>query len=296
MSSLNTTPLNPKFAAQDVLNPDARITGRKRIHGWIRHVSHHHGLRARRDGVGEGQHVVAADFVECAPVDGWFQVGVLAYRTVAREVLDRGRHAGQAHVAHVFHAEPRDDSWICVEGTLTDNDIANGEVEHWREAQVDVDCAHLAHHQPGVLASQFQRPLRIARVNLADPRQCGQAREFAMESLHGPAFLVHADQQRFCAQRTDFRDQFAHLLARIEIALEQDHAADLRRTDPVALDGRKPLVLDSDDQHENSYSLSNTAIDSTCAVCGNMSMAPALIRVNPWRFTSVPASRASEPG
>src|SRR5690349_587766 len=41
---------------------------------------------------------------------------------------------------------------------------------------------------------------------------------------------------------------------------------------------------------------SNSAMDSTCAVCGNMSMTPAAMRSKPWRCTSRPASRASEAG
>ena len=41
---------------------------------------------------------------------------------------------------------------------------------------------------------------------------------------------------------------------------------------------------------------SNTAIDSTCAVCGNMSMTPAAFSVQPFSLTRKPASRASEAG
>src|ERR1700733_5965497 len=41
---------------------------------------------------------------------------------------------------------------------------------------------------------------------------------------------------------------------------------------------------------------SNTAIDSTCVVCGNISITPAPLSVNPSSFTKIPASRAKLPG
>src|ERR1700689_999926 len=41
---------------------------------------------------------------------------------------------------------------------------------------------------------------------------------------------------------------------------------------------------------------SNTAIDSTCVVCGNISITPAELSVNPWVCTKISASRAKLPG
>jgi hypothetical protein len=52
----------------------------------------------------------------------------------------------------------------------------------------------------------------------------------------------------------------------------------------------RPMACAGDSQR------SNTAMDSTCAVCGNMSMTPALRSRKPSSFTRIPASRANVPG
>src|ERR1700719_2596297 len=41
---------------------------------------------------------------------------------------------------------------------------------------------------------------------------------------------------------------------------------------------------------------SKTAIDSTCVVCGNISITPALVSLNPRVYTKFSASRAKLPG
>src|SRR5262249_22424306 len=101
----------------------------------------------------------------------------------------------------------------------------------------------------GVFLGQRQRVRRIARVALADARQRRQAREALAKTLHRTAFLIHADQEWIIAQGANLTDQARHLLARGEVAREQDHAADLLRGDPRALVDRQFSALDADDQH-----------------------------------------------
>src|ERR1035438_9162963 len=54
-----------------------------------------------------------------------------------------------------------------------------------------------------------------------------------------------------------------------------------------------------DIDHERSQTHagpSNTAIDSTCVVCGNISITPAQVSLKPWEYTKISASRAKLPG
>jgi hypothetical protein len=118
-------------------------------------------------------------------------------------MLERRRHAGQAHVAHVFQPEFRYDFRIGMKRALADDDIAASQIEYRCETEVDVDRTHLARHQPGMFAGEFQSKLRIARVNCTDARERRQARESVAKALHGTAFLIDADQQRFFAHRAD---------------------------------------------------------------------------------------------
>ncbi len=120
-------------------------------------------------------------------------------------MLERRRHAGQAHAAQVGVAELGRDLRIGIERALADRAIAAGEIDDRREAHVDVDCAHLAGHQPGVFFGARDRRARIARVQLADARERRQAREAVAKALHRAAFLVDADQERLRAARRGYR-------------------------------------------------------------------------------------------
>ena len=61
----------------------------------------------------------------------------------------------------------------------------------------------------------------------------------------------------------------------------------------AATDGRF-LILAFVDERTGYFSKS--AMDSTCEVCGNMSITPADVSRNPCWLTRMPASRASEAG
>ncbi len=93
---------------------------------------------------------------------------------------------------------------------------------------------------------------RIARIQLADARERRQAREAGTEALHGPAFLIDADEKRIGARDAKVIDQRRHLLAVFEVAREQDHAADLRRGEPVAVFLGEGLAGQADDQHSRT--------------------------------------------
>ena len=80
----------------------------------------------------------------------------------------------------------------------------------------------------------------------------------------------------FWLDRMNLGDKPPKLLGTFVIAREQDHAADLRVQEHLALVRfeRDPVEIDHH-RPERHDAGSNSAIDSTCDVCGNMSMIPA---------------------
>src|ERR1700679_1265972 len=80
---------------------------------------------------------------------------------------------------------------------------------------------------------------------------------------------------------------------------EQQHTADQRmreHADVLGAQFRAGDIHHERPQPEAHAGASNTAIDSTCVVCGNMSITPAWVSLNPWSCTKISASRAKLPG
>src|SRR5450631_826835 len=99
------------------------------------------------------------------------------------------------------------------------------------------------------------------------------------------------------AKRPYRGSQSGYLLRVTVITGEQEHAADQGvRQHPGVI---RTQFRSGDIDHERSQTHtgpSNTAIDSTCVVCGNISITPAQVSVNPWVPTKISASRAKLPG
>src|SRR5690606_21969638 len=132
------------FVAQDVLDPALGVAGRVGVDLRIDDVGHHHRVGPGVDAGGERHQVELADPVERAVVDRVVDVGVLEHRAVAREMLERGRHAGVVHALHVGAGEGGDDVRVGGEGTIADGTVAAAQVDHGREAEIDSACAHFA--------------------------------------------------------------------------------------------------------------------------------------------------------
>ncbi len=136
----------------------------------------------------------------------------------------------------------------------------------------------LGRHQPAELPREREslRPaLRETPAELAHRRQPGES---GLESLHAAALLVDGDEERWRANRMYFGDEPLELFAALVVPREQDDAADLRMTHQFAVVGlerdAREVHHDRTERHRASFG-SKSAIDSTCDVCGNMSMMPA---------------------
>ena len=168
-------------------------------------------------------------------VDGVVEVGVLAHRTMAREVLERRGHAGLVHAFDVSAGQRGDDVRILGERAVADRQVAVADIDHRSEAQVDAAATHLLCHQPCMRACRLERGIGVGQVLRAETGQRRQGGVPVLEALHASAFLVHAHQLRARRGVTDRGRKLADLCARGEVALEQDHAGAGIVLQPVAL-------------------------------------------------------------
>ena len=122
-----------------------------------------------------------------------------------------------------------------MEGAIAD-DFAGAVVEgeHRREAEVDAAGAQLGGQHVAGCRRRFQGAggIRVPqRAQRAHRRQHGEA---VAEALHAAAVVVDGDQQRRLSQGMNLESQFLEDGERLEIALEQDDAADQRMPQELA--------------------------------------------------------------
>src|SRR5699024_6688435 len=116
--------------------------------------------------------------------------------------------------------------------------------------------------------------------------------ETGLETLNSAPFLVDGEQQARTAQRANLFAERAKLFRRLVIAREKNHPANGRVAQQF--NGRRVQrhAVDAHDQGPkwqfSAHARSNRAMDSTCAVCGNMSAMPAPTRRKPCRRVSSP--------
>ena len=133
------------------------------------------------------------------------------------------------------------------------------EVEHRREAEVDamrtkLRSKYVAERGGDATGLQY---VAVPKFTQAPHRR--QARKASAEPLHASAFVVDRDQQRGIAQRVDFGRQPAKLLRGLEVAREQDHHADQRMCQPIAIFRGQLQPIDADDHGANRHAPSSAS-------------------------------------
>ena len=103
----------------------------------------------------------------------------------------------------------------------------------------------------------MQRELAILVVEAAERAQRRQPEERLAESLHAPALVVDGHEQRRLANRVDLGDELLELLDALEVAGEEDDAADERRREPLALVGHERRASQIDHQRTERHACSN---------------------------------------
>ncbi len=155
---------------------------------------------------------------------------------VPGEMLADRLHAGRLQAVHQRRGQRRDHIRVGMEGAVTDDATdAAIEIEHWREAEIDIGGPQLGRHQPAGRRRHRPRPARLAVVDLAEAAHRRQHREALAEALHAPALVIDADQQPRRAQRVNFGAEFGELARGFVVAREQDHAADARMAQQFAV-------------------------------------------------------------
>ena len=214
-------------------------------------------------------------------------------------MLGGRRHAGLAHALHCGDRQACDHLCIAVECAVAD-DLAYAvvEVDTGRKAQVDAHGAQFRREQPAALRGEPPAGLRVRIVEPPDQARGRQLREAGAEALYPPAFLVDGDEQRRRAHRADVAHQLLELLHAGVVAREKNHGADQWMTQHLAVLGRERRARNVDHDRPKGHfvtCLTNTAMLSTCVVCGNISITPADTSEKPCSRTRMPASRARLP-
>ncbi len=133
------------------------------------------------------------------------------------------------------------------------------EVEHRREAEVDAVRAQLGSEHVAERGRHAAGLQYVAVPQLAEPAHRRQTREPAAEPLHAPAFVVDRNQQWRIAQRVDLGRQPKQLRRRLEVTSEQDHHADQRVHQPLALARRQLETVDADDHRSGRHAPSSAS-------------------------------------
>jgi len=139
-------------------------------------------------------------------------------------------------------------------------------------------------HEPAEFARQLEAAGLVEIVLLADAMHRRQMGEALAKALHPSALLIDRNHQGRLAHGMNGRRQVLELCRIDVVAREEDDTADERVRQHLALFGVELGAFEVDHKRAEchgrqvSWIGSSTAIDSTWAVCGNMSRTPAAIR------------------
>ena len=166
-------------------------------------------------------------------------------------------HARLAHAAGESDRELGNDLRVAMKRPVADHTAdAVIEIDAGREAHVDRDRAQLGGHQPAALPRQLPAGRGIEIVLAADGAHRRQHGEIFAEALHAPTLVIDGHQQWRCARGADLGDQTFELLDALEIAREQDHRADERMLQQVAILVAERRALHVDHQRTECHGAS----------------------------------------
>ena len=199
----------------------------------------------------ENRHVVTTQRLQIARVARRLFVRVGADRAVAGKMLAGGFHARFMHAGDKAARHRQRNLRILMEGAVADRRADMAEVQHRREADVDIHGDHLRRHLPPCLLRQLAATLRI--VQRRERLHCGQRGEAVAEALDASALLIDRYHQPRARRAADLAHQFSQLRRIVVVAREKDHAADGRMPQDLALFGVQFKTFDI--QHQRAGKL-----------------------------------------
>src|ERR1700694_3412609 len=217
---------------------------------------------------------------------------------MAGKVLGDRRHSRLAHAQHGDYGQRGHGLRIAVKGTIPD-DLAHTivEVDTGGKAEIHPHRAQFAGQQPADRLRERQGVAPVLVKASAQKTRGRKARKPLAKALHAAPFMVHRDQQVRRAQAADCRREGGDLPWIMVVPGEQQDAADQGMSEHPDIIGAEFRARDVHHERSQTHAgASNTAIDSTCVVCGNISITPALVSLNPRVYTKFSASRAKLPG
>jgi hypothetical protein len=230
------------------------LPGQGGRHGAVERGVHHVGGHERRDpragGAAEGEQFAAKERLPSRQGDRELFMGVGGRVPVAREMFpDREDPPGERSPGE-RDPEGGDDGRILREGAVPDHRIRRvaDHVEYRREVHVDPDGAELG---GGRRAKGFRHGLVPAAEEGAGPGRWKPGKRGVLEPRHAASLLVDRDQREGIAAArggTDLAAQGTHLGGALDVAVEEDDAADLPACEPSRQQGWERLPFEADPQ------------------------------------------------
>ena len=216
---------------------EARLRLRAGIGLGVDDVGRHHAGELATEAVAVGGDVLGPDRVEVAFVDRHVVVRVGLDEAVAGEVLADAAHAGIGHPRTQRLGERGNGLRVAMEGAVADGAAAAVvEIEHRREAEVDAMRQQFGGKHEAGSAGGIERREVVLRPQRAEAAHGGQAGEaVGAEALYPAPFMIDRDDQRRVAQCPDLGGERAQLVGAGVVAREQDHTADQRIEQALAL-------------------------------------------------------------
>lgn len=141
-----------------------------------------------------------------------------------------------------------------MEGTIAD-DLGHAvvEINDRCKREVHPDRAQFRAEQPAHLAGDIPCAVRVGIVAAAEEAHRRQHREVLAKTLDPPALVIDRDQQRRPAQGADLGDEARDLLAAVEVARKEDHRADERVLEHIAVLGQQRAAGNVDHQRTERH-------------------------------------------
>ena len=149
-------------------------------------------------------------------------------------------HAAATQAALERAGEVRHRVRIAVQGPIAYNGASSIiEIEHGDETEIDAAHGQLAGDARADPLGLVVGHRRVAIPALTELSHRRHRRETFAKALHASALVIDADEQRRIAHRANRRGQRLELLRGGVVARKQDHAADQRIADALAVLGGK---------------------------------------------------------
>ena len=242
-------PVKAKLAAQDVLQPAGAKASGAAVHLGVNNVRRHDaGEHLRQPGIGGS--IVGQDGRKTAFIHRHGHVRIGRGKAVPRKMLAAVGHARLQQAVHQALRQAGDGGRVAAKAAVA-NDAAGApvQIQHRGKAQIHPASAQFSRQHVAAgqrcLAGAFGAGLRPQLAQHAHGGQVGEP--IGAKALHAPAFVIDANEQ-VGPQRLDLGAQGRELGTVVPVAAKQNHAANQRMGQALAVDVRQRSARNINDQ------------------------------------------------